>query len=140
MCTEQMMAGAIGFRGRGEHRSIGTPFDVASEACRLCGGCMYVCPACQLRCTYNEPEKAICGACANLSAPCLEKPKFDDLMCYMAPCVVFEIRKDRAPQRRDVAFESEFFGRHTHEEPDGRVRGARIRHVRDLRGRLHRDV
>jgi bidirectional [NiFe] hydrogenase diaphorase subunit len=94
MCAEQMMAKAIGFRGRGEHRSIGTPFDVPSPACRLCGGCMYVCPACQLRCTYNEPEKAICGACANLSAACLEKPKFDDLMCYLAPCVACEIRKD----------------------------------------------
>jgi len=94
MCAEQMMAGAIGFRGRGERRSIGTPFDVPSEVCRLCGGCMYVCPACQLRCTYNEPERAICGACANLSAPCLEKPKFDDLMCYMTPCVACEIRKD----------------------------------------------
>jgi len=94
MCAEQMMAGAIGFRGRGEHRSIGTPFDVPSPACRLCGGCMYVCPACQLRCTFHEPEKAICGACANLRAPCLEKPQFDDLMCYMAPCVACEIRKD----------------------------------------------
>ncbi len=94
MCAEQMMARAIGFRGRGEHRSIGAPFDLQSEACRLCGGCMYVCPACQLRCTYNEPEKAICGACANLSAPCLEKPQFDDLMCYMTPCVACEIRKD----------------------------------------------
>src|SRR5512138_1030937 len=31
MCREQMMAGAIGFRGRGEHRTIGTPFDVASD-------------------------------------------------------------------------------------------------------------
>jgi NADH dehydrogenase/NADH:ubiquinone oxidoreductase subunit G len=94
MCAEQMMGHAIGFRGRGEHRSVGTPFDEKSETCRLCGGCMYVCPACQLRCTYNEPEKAICGACANLSAPCLEKPKFDDLMCYMAPCAACEIRKD----------------------------------------------
>ena len=94
MCAEQMMAGAIGFRGRGERRSIGTPFDIPSEVCRLCGGCLYVCPACQLRCTYNEPERAICGACANLSAPCLEKPKFDDLMCYMTPCVACEIRKD----------------------------------------------
>ncbi len=94
MCAEQMMAGAIGFRGRGERRSIGTPFDMPSEACRLCGGCMYVCPACQLRCTYNEPDRAICGACANLSAPCLERPKFDDLMCYMTPCVACEIRKD----------------------------------------------
>jgi NADH dehydrogenase/NADH:ubiquinone oxidoreductase subunit G len=69
MCAEQMMAKAIGFRGRGERRSIGTPFDLSSEVCRLCGGCMYVCPACQLRCTYTEPEKAICGGCANLSPP-----------------------------------------------------------------------
>ena len=94
MCAEQMMAKAIGFRGRGEHRSIGTPFDQPAGACRLCGGCMYVCPACQLRCTYNEPDKAICGACANLRAPCLEKRQFDDLMCYMAPCAACEIRRD----------------------------------------------
>jgi bidirectional [NiFe] hydrogenase diaphorase subunit len=91
MCAEQMMAKAIGFRNRGQNRSIGTPFDVQSDVCRLCGGCMYVCPACQLRCTYNEPEKAICGGCANLTPPCIEKEKFDDLMCYMNPCVACEI-------------------------------------------------
>jgi bidirectional [NiFe] hydrogenase diaphorase subunit len=34
MCEEQMMAKAIGFRGRGENRSIGTPFDIKSEVCR----------------------------------------------------------------------------------------------------------
>ena len=94
MCAEQMMGRAIGFRGRGENRSIGTPFDVKSEACRLCGGCMYVCPACQLRCTYTEPEKVICGGCANLSPPCADKEKFDDMMCYMDPCVACEIRKE----------------------------------------------
>jgi NADH dehydrogenase/NADH:ubiquinone oxidoreductase subunit G len=94
MCEEQMMAKAIGFRGRGESRSIGTPFDVKSETCRLCGGCIYVCPACQLRCTYTEPEKAICGGCANLAPPCVEKQPFDDMMCYMDPCVACEI-KDR---------------------------------------------
>jgi len=94
MCTEQMVAGAIGFRGRGQLRSIGTPFDVKSEKCRLCGGCQYVCPACELRCTYNTPEKAICGACANLSPPCLEKDRFDDMMCYLSPCVACEIKKD----------------------------------------------
>ena len=94
MCEEQMMAKAIGFRGRGEKRSIGTPFDIQSEVCRLCGACIYVCPACQLRCTYTEPEKAICGGCANLSPPCLEKEQFDDMMCYMAPCVACEIKKD----------------------------------------------
>jgi bidirectional [NiFe] hydrogenase diaphorase subunit len=91
MCAEQMMAQAIGFRNRGENRSIGTPFDVQSDVCRLCGGCMYVCPACQLRCTYNEPEKAICGGCANLTPPCIEKENFDDMMCYMNPCVACEI-------------------------------------------------
>lgn len=94
MCEEQMMAKAIGFRGRGQNRSVGTPFDVKSETCRLCGGCMYVCPACSLRCTYNDPEKAICGACANLSPPCVEKEVFDDMMCYMQPCVACEIKKD----------------------------------------------
>jgi len=94
MCKEQMMANAIGFHGRGERRGLGTPFDVKSETCRLCGGCMYVCPACQLRCTYTEPDKAICGGCANLSPPCLEKEKFDDMMCYMKPCVACEIAKD----------------------------------------------
>ena len=94
MCEEQMMAKAIGFRHRGERRSIGTPFDIRSEVCRLCGACRYVCPACQLRCTFTEPEKAICGGCANLSPPCLKKEPFDDMMCYMDPCVACEIKKD----------------------------------------------
>ncbi len=97
MCKEQMMANAIGFRGRGETRTIGTPFDISSDVCRQCGGCMYVCPACQLRCTYAEPDKAICGGCANLSPPCVEKDQFDDMMCYMKPCVACEIVKD--PER-----------------------------------------
>jgi len=92
MCSEQMMAGAIGFRGRGEERSIGTPFDVQSEVCRFCGGCMHVCPACQLRCTYNQPEKAVCNACANLAPPCIQKEQYGDMMCYMNPCVACEIK------------------------------------------------
>ena len=91
MCEEQMMAKAIGFRGRGEGRSIGTPFDVKSDVCRFCGACMQVCPACELRCTYTEPDKAICGGCTNLSPPCVEVSEFDDMMCYMNPCVACEI-------------------------------------------------
>ena len=94
MCEEQMMAKAIGFRSRGEKRSIGTPFDIQSEDCRRCGACIYICPACQLRCTYTEPERVICGGCANLSPPCLEKEGVDDMMCSMAPCVACEIKKD----------------------------------------------
>jgi NADH dehydrogenase/NADH:ubiquinone oxidoreductase subunit G len=91
MCEEQMVAKAIGFRGRGKDRSIGTPFDAKSEVCRLCGGCIYVCPACELRCTFTDSEKAICGGCANLAPPCVDKDKFDDMMCYMDPCVACEI-------------------------------------------------
>jgi NADH dehydrogenase/NADH:ubiquinone oxidoreductase subunit G len=94
VCKEQMMAGAIGFHGRGEKRALGSPFDKQSEVCRLCGACMYVCPACQLRCTYQEPDKAICGGCANLEAPCLEKDPFDDRMCFLDPCLACEIRKE----------------------------------------------
>ncbi len=101
MCEEQMVAKAIGFRGRGENRSIGTPFDIKSEECRLCGGCIYVCPVCTLRCTYTEPEKAVCGGCANLAPPCLEKDSFDDMMCYMEPCVACEIvpKKQPSPEK-----------------------------------------
>lgn len=94
MCEQQMMAKAIGFRGRGHARSIGTPFDIKSDVCRLCGGCMYICPACQLRCTYSDPTKAICGGCANLGPPCVKKEQFDDMMCYMDPCVACEIKQD----------------------------------------------
>ena len=91
VCEQQMMAKAIGFRGRGENRTLGTPFDIQSDVCRLCGACMYVCPACQLRCTYNEPDKAVCGGCANISAPCIEVAEFDDMMCYLDPCAACEI-------------------------------------------------
>jgi NADH dehydrogenase/NADH:ubiquinone oxidoreductase subunit G len=77
MCEQQMAAKAIGFRGRGERR----------------GGCIYVCPACQLRCTYTEPDKAVCGGCRNLRPPCLEKEPFDDMMCFMTPCVACEIAR-----------------------------------------------
>jgi bidirectional [NiFe] hydrogenase diaphorase subunit len=93
-CKEQMMAGAIGFRGRGKDRSLGTPFNMRSDVCRLCGGCIEVCPACQLRCTFSQQEKAICGGCANLPPPCVEKEQFHDMMCYMSPCVACEIKKD----------------------------------------------
>ena len=94
MCKEQMMSGAIGFRGRGRNRSIGTPFDLRSDVCRLCGGCMQICPVCQVRCTCADPERAICGACANLSPPCIEKEQFHDRMCSLSPCLACEIKKD----------------------------------------------
>jgi bidirectional [NiFe] hydrogenase diaphorase subunit len=101
MCEEQMMAKAIGFQGRGAQRSIGTPFNIKSEECRLCGGCMYVCPACELRCTYTDPDQAICGGCANLAPPCVEKEKFDDMMCFLEPCVACEISTDSSKKGKE---------------------------------------
>jgi bidirectional [NiFe] hydrogenase diaphorase subunit len=98
ICEQQMMARAIGFRGRGQDRSVGTPFDAQSDLCRLCGACMYVCPACRLRCTYAEPDKAVCGGCQNLRPPCIERPEFDDLMCYINPCVACETGKEQQPR------------------------------------------
>ncbi len=100
MCAEQMMGKAIGFFGRGSNRHIGTPFDEKSEKCRLCGGCMYVCPVCQNRCTFQE-EPGICGGCQNLPAPCVEKPQFDDLMCYMSPCVACELDTKATPGSKE---------------------------------------
>jgi bidirectional [NiFe] hydrogenase diaphorase subunit len=91
MCAEQMGGHAIGFRGRGENRSIGTPYDAPAPECKLCGGCIYVCPACSLRCTYTDADRAVCGGCANLAPPCLGKSQYQDMMCYMDPCVACEI-------------------------------------------------
>ena len=99
MCQEQMMAKAIGFRGRGEKRSIGTPFDIKSDVCRLCGGCIYVCPACQLRCQGPEPPGVLCGSCMNFSPPCVDE--YDNAMCYLDPCVA--CLKDKVQEKDDTS-------------------------------------
>jgi len=102
MCAEQMMGKAIGFVGRGEKRHITTPFDIKSEECRLCGGCIYICPACQLRCPGPNVKETgvICNACANLEPPCVDY--FDDQMCYMDPCVACELAANRVPKKERV--------------------------------------
>ena len=65
MCNEQMMASAIGFSNRGQDINIGTPFQENSEVCRKCGGCIYICPACTLRCDGPNPENILCGGCSH---------------------------------------------------------------------------
>lgn len=69
MCKEQMMAGAIDFAGRGPDRRVTTPFENPSDLCRHCGGCMYVCPVCVLRCAGPRAESTLCGGCLNLCQP-----------------------------------------------------------------------
>jgi len=102
MCAEQMMGKAIGFVGRGEKRHITTPFDIKSEECRLCGGCIYICPACQTRCIGPNVKETgvICNACANLEPPCVDY--FDDQTCYMDPCVACELSANRVPKKERV--------------------------------------
>ena len=81
MCAEQMDGKAIGFQNRGSKRKISTPFDLRSEECRLSGGCMYICPACQMRCQGPEAETAVCNACLTMEPTCLDA--YDELQCWM---------------------------------------------------------
>ncbi len=82
MCEEQMMAKAIGFADRGGKLKITTPFDKNSDVCRTCGGCIYICPACQLRCEGSEPSSVVCARCYNALQPtCLDV--YEDYNCYM---------------------------------------------------------
>ncbi len=81
MCAEQMDGKAIGFQNRGHNRKISTPFDIKSDVCRLCGGCMYICPACQLRCQGPDAEGAVCNACLTMDPTCIDV--YDELQCWM---------------------------------------------------------
>ncbi len=84
MCAEQMMARAIGFAHRGFRRRVTTPFDRRSDVCRLCGGCLYICPVCELRCSGPpgaSPQEGVCGACVRPAPTCL--PVYEELACFM---------------------------------------------------------
>jgi bidirectional [NiFe] hydrogenase diaphorase subunit len=103
MCEEQMMAKAIGFVDRGNKLAITTPFDMASEECRRCGGCIYICPACTLRCEGAEPDEVLCGRCENSTQPtCLEV--YDNYACWMGlkgdcgTCAQEEAEKQAVPK------------------------------------------
>ena len=83
ICAEQMDGKAIGFVNRGGNVKITTPFNIRSDVCRHCGACMYICPACQLRCQGPEPPGDVCGSCLRIEPTCLEFNQ--ELMCYMGP-------------------------------------------------------
>ncbi len=81
MCKEQMMSGAVDFVGHGKERKITTAFDEKSDICRTCGGCMYICPICELRCQGPDAPGAICGSCMNIPPSCLDH--YEDAQCFM---------------------------------------------------------
>ncbi|MDD5748783.1 MAG: 2Fe-2S iron-sulfur cluster-binding protein [Actinomycetota bacterium] len=93
MCREQMMAGAIDFVNRSTERTVSTPFSMKSEVCRSCGACMYICPACQLRCDGSEAHDAVCGGCQNIEYPCLALS--NEVMCYLDPCAGCFLEKEK---------------------------------------------
>ena len=97
ICNEQMMAGAIGFSGRGVHRRVSRPFETTSELCRQCGACLYVCPVCELRCAGPQPESTLCNGCLNFSPVCFQS--YEDAMCFLTPCHACELS---GPLRPDV--------------------------------------
>jgi len=81
MCAEQMDGRAIGFQNRGYKRKISTPFDAKSKVCRECGGCMYICPACQARCEGPNAENPVCNACLQMEPTCVDV--YDEATCWM---------------------------------------------------------
>lgn len=97
MCEQQMMAGAIGFSGRGVNRSVTRPFDMTSELCRQCGACLYICPVCESRCQGPQAESTLCNGCLNISTVCFQS--YDNAMCFLDPCHACEIG---GPFRADV--------------------------------------
>jgi bidirectional [NiFe] hydrogenase diaphorase subunit len=97
ICSEQMMAGAIGFSGRGKSRHVSRPFGMTSEQCRQCGACLYACPVCELRCQASTAETLLCNGCLNFSPVCFQS--YSDAMCFLEPCHACELS---GPFRHDI--------------------------------------
>jgi bidirectional [NiFe] hydrogenase diaphorase subunit len=97
MCSQQMMAGAIGFAFRGPRRKVMSPFRTQSDVCRQCGACLYICPVVELRCHGANPETALCNGCLNFAPACLDY--HDDAMCFLDPCAACELA---GPFRHDL--------------------------------------
>ena len=73
MCAQQMGSGAIGFVGRGQIREVVTPFRMASEICRNCGACMYICPVVELQCRGIKSPGELCNSCLVLTTQMFKK-------------------------------------------------------------------
>lgn len=97
ICEEQMMSKAIGFVNRGNKLKVTTPFDKTSEVCRKCGGCIYICPACTLRCEGPKPEKIVCGRCYNEFQP-TGLDIYESYTCWMGLNGEFETCAKEKPE------------------------------------------
>lgn len=93
MCEEQMGSGAIGFVNRGKNREVITPFRTASEICRNCGACMYICPAVELQCGGIKSPGELCNSCLIFTPQCLEK--YGQVMCTLESCGACEKKEEK---------------------------------------------
>lgn len=84
MCAEQMMSGSIGFINRGTKREVATPFHTASEICRNCGACMYICPTVELQCRGHKSPGELCNSCLIFAPQCLEN--YNHVLCHLETC------------------------------------------------------
>jgi NADH dehydrogenase/NADH:ubiquinone oxidoreductase subunit G len=84
MCAEQMGSGAVGFVGRGQKREVATPFHAASDICRNCGACMYICPAVNLQCRGVKHPGDLCNSCLVITPQCIEK--YGQVTCTIESC------------------------------------------------------
>lgn len=82
MCEEQMMAKAIQFINRGQNLEVSPPFDIASDLCRQCGACMYICPVITLRCDGANATSVLCNGCYNEIQPTCSD-EFESYDCWM---------------------------------------------------------
>lgn len=59
VCEEVIGVSAIGFAGRGEKRTVATPFRLASDVCIGCGACAAVCPVGTIQLRYHTDTAEI---------------------------------------------------------------------------------
>lgn len=70
ICREKLNAYTIGFAERGTKRRVASPFDINPERCIKCGGCMYICPVLDIRCSGERTAE--CDSCLAFYPPALK--------------------------------------------------------------------